>query len=126
MIALDTTQHESISENTKLSESLFPRTFIAKFLNGVQELLVEDRDMLHTAMVAVFATILFVHIPIESRAWTLLAKVAGERTDVEETDKREELADAVLQWGSRQAPFVICLESKASLGTSSSSLLRSS
>ena len=36
MVALDTTKHESVGENTKLSESLFARAFITKFLNGVQ------------------------------------------------------------------------------------------
>jgi hypothetical protein len=51
-------------------------------------------------MVTVFAAIVFVHIPIEGRAWTLLAEVAGKWTDVEEAYKREELADAILQWCS--------------------------
>jgi hypothetical protein len=100
MIALDTTKHESISENSKLSKRFLARTLIAKLLNGIQQFLIEDRDMLHAAMVTVSAAILLVHIPIEGRAWALLAEVAGKWTNIEETDEGEKFADAILQWCS--------------------------
>ena len=100
MVTLDTTKHESISENTKLSEGLLARTLVAELLNGIQQLLIEDRNMLHAAVIAVLATILFIHIPIESRAWALLAEVTSEGADVEEANKRKEFADAVLEWSS--------------------------
>ena len=100
MIALDTTKHESISENSKLSERFLPRTLIAKLLNGIQQFLIKDRDMLHAAMVTVSTAILLVHNPIEGRAWALFAEVAGEWSNIEEADKGEEFADAILQWCS--------------------------
>lgn len=100
MITLDATKHESISENTKFSEGLLARTPVAELLNGIQQLLIEDRNVLNTAVVAVPATIILVHIPIKSRARALLAEVTSERTDVEESNKREEFPDAVLERGS--------------------------
>lgn len=74
-------------------------------------------------MVAAFAATELIHIPIERRARALLAKVAGERADIEKTDKGEEFTNAVLQWGSRQTPLVVCLQSKACSGTPSCALL---
>lgn len=56
--------------------------------------------MLHAAVVAVFAAIALIHIPVERGAWTLLAEVTGKGTNVEEANKGEELADTILQWCS--------------------------
>jgi len=67
-------------------------------------------------MVAASAPIIRVHLPVELRAVALLAKVAGKWPDVEETDEGKEFANTILQWGSGQAPFVICLQSKACFG----------
>jgi len=46
----------------------------------------------------------------------LFAKVTSERTNVEESNEGEKFANAVLQWGSGQAPFMVGFQRKASLG----------
>jgi hypothetical protein len=74
-------------------------------------------------MVASRASVVCVHLPIKSRAGTLLAEIACEWTNIEEADKREELADTVLEGSSRQAPLVICLQGETCLGGTSGSLL---
>ena len=79
--------------------------------------------MLHAAVTTLFAAVGLVHVPIEGRARALLAEVTGKRLDIEETDEGEKFTNAVLQRGSRQAPFVICLKGKTSFGGSSGALL---
>ena len=53
--------------------------------------------MLHATMATIFAAIVFIHIPIEGRAWALLAEVTGERADIEEANEGEEFANTVLK-----------------------------
>jgi hypothetical protein len=87
VITFDTTKHKPASKNTKLSESLFARTIIAKFLDRIEQFLIKDRHMLHAAVVATSATILFVHIPVQGRTRTLLTEVTGEWFDIEESNE---------------------------------------
>jgi hypothetical protein len=124
MVTLDTTKHEAVRQDSQLSECLFSRALVAEFLNRIEQLLVENRNMLHAAMVATLAAVVIVHLPIESRAWALLAEVAGKWADVEETDQGKEFANAILQWSSGQAPLVIGLQRETGLGRSGSTLLQ--
>lgn len=123
MVSLDTTKHESIGKDSKLTECFFTWALVAELLNGVEKLLVEHRDVLHPTMVAALAAIVGIHLPVQSRAGTLLAEVAGEWFDVEETNQGEEFANTVLERCSRQTPFMICFQGKAGLCRASSSLL---
>jgi hypothetical protein len=116
MITLDTTKHEAISEDSKLLESFSSRSFVAEFLDRVEKFLIENRDMLHAAVLATSALAILVHVPIESRTWALLAEVARKWLDVEEANERKELADPVLKWSTGQAPFVVSFQSKAGFG----------
>jgi hypothetical protein len=108
MIALDTTKHKAICEDAKLSESLFAWSLIPKFLDWIQQFLVEDGYMLHAAVITSLAAAESIHVPIESRARTLFAEVACKRANVEKPDEREEFADPVLKRSSGQTPFVVC------------------
>ena len=123
VITLDATKHETASEDSKLAEGLLTRTCITECLNWVEELLVKDGNMAHAVVVAASALVVLIHLPIQSRTRALLAEVAGKWTDVKESDQGEELANAILQWGSGQAPFMISLEGKASLGRAGRSSL---
>ncbi len=123
MITLDPTQHEAIRQDSELAEGLGAWALIAILLDGIEKLLVEDRHVLHSAVVTSRASVVCVHLPIKSRAGTLLAEIACEWANIEEADQREELADAVLEGGSRQAPLVICLQGETCLGGTSGSLL---
>jgi hypothetical protein len=96
MITLDTPKHKPIREDSELSESLFTWTLVPKLLDWVQEFLVEDGNVLHTTVATAFAATELIHVPIKSRARTLLAEIACERANVEETDEGEELANAIL------------------------------
>jgi hypothetical protein len=87
MIALDATKHESIGQDAKLLERLGSRSLVAELLDGVEEFLIEYRNMLHATVVATRAAIVLVHLPVESRARTLLAEVARIWFDIEEADK---------------------------------------
>jgi len=116
MITLDATKHEAICQDSKLLKGICSRSFVAELLNWVEEFLIENRDMLHATVLATSALTILVHVPIESRTRTLLAEVARKWFDVEEADQGEELADPVLKWGTRQAPFVISLQSEAGFG----------
>jgi hypothetical protein len=46
----------------------------------------------------------------------LFAEITSERTNIEESYEGEKFANAVLQWSSGQAPFMVGFQRKASLG----------
>lgn len=123
MVPLDATKHKSVGEDSKLSKSLLSWSVVAELLDWIQQLLVENRDVLHATVIASLATTNFVHLPIQSGARTLLAEVAGKWTDVKKTDEGEEFANTILQRGTRQTPLMVCLQSEACLGRSGSTLL---
>jgi len=66
MITLDTTKHESISEDTKLLERLSSGSSIAELLDGIEKFLVEDGNMLHSTVIAIRAAIVLVHVPVKN------------------------------------------------------------
>ena len=70
------------------------------------------------------STLLFLILrPVEFTALAFLAEITRKRFNLEEAEKREELADAVLNRSSRQTPLVVGLESEAGAGHASCTLL---
>jgi hypothetical protein len=68
VVTLDTAKHKAISQDSKLLEGLCSWTFVAKLLNGIEQLLIEDRDVLHATVIAACAAIVLIHLPIQFRA----------------------------------------------------------
>jgi hypothetical protein len=97
MILLETTQHDAVSHQSQLLEGLMARTTVAKLLNGVEKLLVENRNMLHTSVFTAGTATILVHRPLKRRARALLTKVRCERSDVEKANQREKLSDSILE-----------------------------
>jgi hypothetical protein len=65
VVTLDTTKHKAIGQDPKLLECLCSWTLVAKLLNRVEQLLVEDRDVLHATVTAACAAIVLIHFPVQ-------------------------------------------------------------
>jgi hypothetical protein len=81
--------------------------------------------MLHPAVVTGLAATEPIHIPTESRAGTLLTKVACKRTYIQKANKGKEFTNSILKRGSGETPFVVGFQSKARFGAASCTLLNS-
>ena len=119
MIALHAPQHDAVRNKAKLAQRFFAQLIVMLLSDWVQELLVENRHVLKATMIAVLTLLGFVLGPMKLGAAAFLAKVAGERLDLEKPKKRKEFADSILDRCSRQTPLVVCMERETSLGNSS-------
>lgn len=79
--------------------------------------MIEDADVLHGVVLATFTLVIFIHVPLDGLARTVLAKVRGKRLNVQETDETKEFANPILKWSARQAPAVVNLQGKCCLGS---------
>jgi hypothetical protein len=74
-------------------------------------------------MTAIGATLLFILGPMELVAGAVFAEIRSEWLNLEESQQREELSDAILYRRARKAPLVGGFECEAGSGHTSSALL---
>ena len=108
-----------ICQQAQLPQGCLPDSFAFIVGDWIQNLLVEDGYVVERAMTAVVALVVFRLRPVQRRATTLLAEVVGKWLNLEETQKRKEFPNAVLNWSATQTPFIRSIEGEAGFGHTS-------
>lgn len=104
------TQHQAARQQAQLAKPLPALARVSSSLDGTQNFVVEDADVLDEVVLAVRAFGILVLLARLSLTRALLAEIRGEGLNIQKPQQGEELADSVLQWGPRQAPGVSPLE----------------
>ena len=74
-------------------------------------------------MHTLFAKLVLVHVPLQVLARASATEIGCERLDFQKPDQRKELSDSVLERRAAEAPTMIGLQGKASLGSASGARL---
>lgn len=84
----------------------------AESLNGLEQFVVEPISMCHGRVATVITSATVLEFPRKTFAWAFLAVVVGEWVGLEETKKRKELANSVLQGRTGQTQPTLSLKSE--------------
>lgn len=74
-------------------------------------------------MLALGAETFLVRGPLKLLTVAFLAEIAGERTDLQEAQKRKKFSNPILHGSARQAPFIVGFQGETSLRDARGTLL---
>jgi hypothetical protein len=83
----------------QFGESLLSKIYVIT-CDGVEQLLIEDRDMLRCTVVASDTHVIGVCSPMQFLTLAGSAEIIGERTDLKKSQQGEELSDTILDWSA--------------------------
>ena len=90
VVPLHPAKHDTISQHPQLAEGpLSQKVVLVRCDDGIQNLLVEDRNMLESSVTAVRAAVILVDRPVQRRAVTRLAEVICERRYFQKAKQRD-------------------------------------
>lgn len=106
VVSFESTKHYSIREQAQFVHAFLTNIRII-LGDRVENFLDENGDMVETTVMAYVAALRCVLRPMQFLTRTHLAKIASHRLNLQESEKREEFADTVLNGCARQAPLEI-------------------